>query len=576
MTSNSQAVAILYDKKNYNRDNHNRIIPGSRSLSLRPGTYCKRDLESIGIHGNHIAVSSIRLNPGATITVYTEDEFKGDSRDFSTSIPKLSAYFINFFRGTYNKKISSVIVNSQTTRYSKDNATKCNNRIKKELQPPKSTSLSSDLNIRNDPPSVYDPNSCSVYYTNVTSNSTINSRLRTYCDEGGFSMTESQLRATYGQNSDRYKEINTYASQLPEPGVCKVTLQDWKRPSNAPLFIVGDSTNVNRGPTSDWAFCFKEINTSNEFNTLKNTIPLTTNTSVTSSFKLYPELLRPGSQYGFNDTKEYARLTMDFMNPNFRYSNMKTDTCSMINVRRDTTIPTDLFGIKVRVIGNKSLSDSTLKSTDVRIQSVGVYNTDQTGRSMVLEQNMNKLTTLYRTLFTEEVYGKSVYIAPKLVSATVYIFGQDICNNRRIVATSTGKFYLGDFGVKRKKIHTYSDNMKRLADIREQLPRLNAGKENLEQQKRDYEAKYGPNTNFSNQAQRWIDIIVKQIDNLHDTVDALETSIEAEKREIETEKANYIQNIIHNSPLKNKELAKNGVPLSLITVPDLIIYFKFH
>lgn len=649
--TDSEAVVVLYEHKNY----------GGWGVKLKPGVYCKADLMGMKDYRNNgksyknDAVSSIKiLEPGSRVDIYEHDNYGG----YHTQITKDTINTKNlrkirtgkispFVKGpnNFNDMITSVIVNSSTTNFTKDDATKCLNwkgypisrdgkcgpnngnkacskteccsenglcggnsgtssaycyidnhgynkgeydGVKPSPFPPRYSTFPKDNVPYTEQTNPFDKDNCSIYYTSVTGDTNYDRNLREYCDKGLFSMSKNQLKLNYG--NEIANVITKEAKNLPEPTVCKAELPDWKRASNAPLFIARDPTNVNRGPQSDWAFCFKEINNTTDFDTLKNKFPLTTNSNV-ATFKLYNELLTPGSQYGFDDSKKYARVTVNFANADVNYNTIRSDICKTIDYKLDPKIPQKLFGITVESTQRNVSPADVSNPADIKIKDIGIYKIAQNGRSIEKDSNTTTKFKMFSALFEEKAWNNKIYINPRTVNATTYVLGKDICNNIRLTATSSGTFNLVDFGVRNKEIHrfskqdtyyngeTSSELVKKLADYQNKQTILLNEKTTLEKEKTTLQDNYNKETNNSVK-----NTIKSQMKNTDDMIRTKQRMIadnnkiirrmNSDIKNINNTLENHIKGVMNSRDIIGKRL-HNGLPPSLITRMDNRIYFTF-
>lgn len=658
MTNSSEAVVALYEHQNYK----------GWGIKLKPGVYCKADLVAMKDYRSdnnsyknksykNDAVSSIQiLEPGSRVTIYEHDNYGGYYTEITkdtidrqkANLRKIRTGKKNpFAKGpdNFNDMITSVIVNSSTTNYTKDDATKCLNwknypitrngkcgpqngstacpgtqccsengicggvsgtssascyidnhgyrngyydGVKPSPFPPRYSTFPKDNTPYADQTSPFDKDNCSIYYTSVTGDTNYDKNLREYCDKGLFLMSKKQLKSNYGNKIANM--ITNEAEKLPEPTICKAELPNWKRASNAPLFMARDNTNVNRGAQSDWAFCFKEINSSSEFDALKNVFPLTTSSNV-STFKLYNGLLSPGSEYGFDNSKKYARVTVNFGNTDTSYNTVKSDICKTIDYKLDQNISQKLFGITVESTKRNVNAADVIYPVNIKIKDIGIYKIAQNGRSIEKYSDITTKFKMFSTLFEEKAWNNNIYINPRTVNSTAYILGKDICNNIRLTAMSSGTFNLVDFGVRNKEIYrfskqdkyyngeTSSELVKKLADYQNKGVTLLNEKTTLEKERTTLQDTYNKETNKS--VKNTIRSQIKNTDNMIrskqrmiDDNNKIIKSLDAAIKNINNGITNYIKNFINSRDIIGKRLHA-GLPPSLITRMDNRIYFKF-
>lgn len=255
---------------------------------------------------------------------------------------------------------------------------------------------------------------CQVYYTNYVEE----------CDAGIFSMNRTQIEYKYGKDTPGTKTVLDAASKLPEPGVCKITLDNWKLGSNSPMFNATDTTNQNRGNPENWAYCFQPLNGTNTLENIKKDI------ADTSSIVLEPKPI--DGIYG--DGISYARLAFK----NFNYSTVKQDVCNKVN--KNSTVP-QLQG---------SLLGFTVDDNMI-IKDVNLYKQTKTQMVVSTESQFN----VYRKLFEEVVEPDpttpgyfTLYLKNKPLGVSIYKYGKTACDTLSLIGYVPGVINLRDFAVK--------------------------------------------------------------------------------------------------------------------------------
>lgn len=276
--------------------------------------------------------------------------------------------------------------------------------------PPSTSNLPSRFNS-------FSPSPCAVYFTPLTEE----------CDHGVLNQTTAELMTTYHRNRKDVKMIQEEQSRLPAKGVCKLTLDGWFTGSNAPILNAVDPTNANRGSPTNWAFCFKEVSSSSDMDTIKSTLhdmkALSLNpTPVTSAIR---------------DGVSYARLAFR----NFNYADVRADVCDKINTtpQKDQVLPYVMIGFTI-------VKPNTIHRIDgYRYEN----NTLKVDSGNLLNDLLSKL---YEEVMLEDKKYSGYYnleLQPKSVQATIYKLGTNSCGKRYVMMFVPGRINLYDFGASR-------------------------------------------------------------------------------------------------------------------------------
>lgn len=386
-------------------------------------------LKSLGFVDND--ASSIRIGDGFTVTLYRYDNFGGESVTFTgpKDVPCFKDYRLNpTTKNTFNDRVSSIKVTRTSTAPGAVPApsgqpapSPAPATSTPAPAPPINSYFRAESYIKSSSPADRaDTNGCSVYYTNLID----------ACDSGVFELQDKEIQAQYGNNQNMYNMIMNEKKNLPEPGVCKIKLQNWKLTSNSPLLNAVEPGLGNRGDPSTWAYCFQPLQGNTTIQTIGASLQGSTN------FDLHPT---PFTGL-FGDNLSYARLAFKKLD----YASVKNDTCSNINRSYiDPTIPTELIGLRV---------DSSMI-----IKGMAVYTVQ--GGKLVEDKTLESQTRVYSRLFEEklETTRKLMY-NPKSASGTVFVMDKDVCANMTNKMTASAIFNIGDFGVVQKQLYMFANN----------------------------------------------------------------------------------------------------------------------
>jgi Txe/YoeB family toxin of Txe-Axe toxin-antitoxin module len=272
--------------------------------------------------------------------------------------------------------------------------------------------------------------------TNTTTDAAINKQCRVYytpfvneCDKGVFNMNDSELAQYYGDETTKYNTIKDAMTRLPEPGICKITLQNWKSGSNAPVLNFTDRTNVNRGNPESWAYCFREVSNEDEFGQM--TKDYQTNKTLQLNSTSLPNV--------FNDGLSYARLAFK----NFVYTDVKKDVCLNINQHEQQTDVYNLIGLTI--------------DSSYTIRDYGIYN--YSDQKLILEDANNVKEQEFEKFFEENLQEdrrrpgyEILMLQPKNTNATLYKFETDACGYTNVQGSIPGIISLSDFGIEEKML----------------------------------------------------------------------------------------------------------------------------
>lgn len=370
------------------------------SIQLPIGDFKLVDLEKYTGFKNEEA-SSLKIKDGVKVTVYEGTDFSGKSKTFigPADVKCLVDYL-------FNDTMSSIKIQNYS-----DSAAR-----KKSVFPLESHILSTTPSER------LDVGGCSVYYTNLVD----------ACDSGVFELSDAEIKNQYEKNPSMYKTIMNEKNKLPEPGICKVKLHNWKRTDNSPLLNAMESGLENRGNPANWAYCFQPIKDSASLQTMLNTTQNASAITVDSS---------PFTNvFDSDDNISYARLAFKKLD----YRNVKNDTCSYINNNYvDTTIPNGMVGMEIDI-------------NTMIIKKLSFYNI--VNGKMKEDINPNMSNPSYKNLFEEEISGRKLLYVPKNASATIYVLVNDACGNAMNRMTASANFNIGDFGIKEKELYYSNDS----------------------------------------------------------------------------------------------------------------------
>ncbi|QIG60183.1 hypothetical protein [Dishui Lake large algae virus 1] len=266
-------------------------------------------------------------------------------------------------------------------------------------------------------------NSCTIYYTPYTRE----------CNKGLFTANSNVLKRMYGSDKKSYDMIMNERKNLPEPGICKISLNNWKMGSNAPIMNAVDPTNTNRGAPSTWAYCFQEVGNQNQLDSIK------TKMSNSKSVNVASNIIK--NVYGSNEQTGYARISFS----NLAYTDIKSDVCTKLkNIGTNITIPTEMIGF-------------TVNENDNTVSKIGIYNYNNNKIEEVVKYssvNKEAVDKIYGKLFEDKlVVSKTdsnlydLVLQPKTVYANIITFDVDACGENNNVGIMTGVFNIIDFYV---------------------------------------------------------------------------------------------------------------------------------
>lgn len=262
---------------------------------------------------------------------------------------------------------------------------------------------------------------CSVYYTTYQNE----------CDEGILSLSDKELKERYDKRS--YNKLKGIISTLPEPGVCKVNLQNWRIGQNAVPIIAVGSDIQNRGNINSWAFCFQPIQTPADFQALQE------KHARSDTFIIHPDPLTDV----FGDGLSYARMAFR----NLDFNTVKNAVCSNVNTPSyvNPVFASNLIGITLDPLPDGSFI----------LRDMGIYNYGKDATIKTAEISPNHFAKFFEQVTLQRrkkekkkrITYYAVAIKPQLTGIQVYKFGKDICGYQRLLGTVTGYAHLGDFGI---------------------------------------------------------------------------------------------------------------------------------
>lgn len=365
-------------------------------------------LQSLGFVDNQ--ASSLKVAAGFEVILYQDDNFKGPSITLTKNTSCFTNYKLPNSTKTFDNRVSSIKVRRiATTSPAPDSAPAPAPGPNDSYYP--SNSHIASLTSKE----MADTNGCAVYYTNM-----INA-----CDSGVFNLHDKEIKKQYGNNQEAYNMIMNEKKKLPEPGVCKVKLYNWKLAQNSPILNAMEPGLANRGNPSDWAYCFQPLQGNTTMETIQKSMQGST------ALTLHPSPLTGV----FGDNLSYARLAFKKLD----YASVKNDACAYVNNGyMDQIIPSGLIGIRV--------------NNNMKITKIGVYKIEN-GKMV---ENPAIQMEIFKKLYKETLNGKKLIYSPIAVSSTIFVLGRDVCGNATTSTTASAVFNIGDFGATAKQLYQFS------------------------------------------------------------------------------------------------------------------------
>lgn len=292
---------------------------------------------------------------------------------------------------------------------------------------------------------------CALYYTDNIDlcDDTVNNwyirpinELRSYRDQ--LIATNQRSAVQEEQLQDVLKVLADRENGNLPGGVCKVEFPGWVEPTLTPT---GEPypyknkamfDNTNRMYPDDWAFCFKSA--PNEADAIAQSKNFADEYIVKSS--------DTAGDY-FGDGKVYSKISFTTINLD---SNMPKG--AVARAPRATSVNEFICATQPPQLPNVPSTMLIFELTDdvLRSMYLGRYNADK----LTFDQ-INNSQVIFQGLFETRLSGRSLYIVPKMLYGTVYMFGFDVCGRLSANASPGVEFSMSlvrDLGIQPRLLYT--------------------------------------------------------------------------------------------------------------------------